>query len=258
MRLSEIIDSLRKNGYWKSPTTFPCAQDYLTYIKRQDAYNGHVVATGDGIPRTLENALEQKTGTNCGYASHTMEAAMCGPGLLHFLLPFTSLAEEYFEGEEPLLYSINAFWKKAFADSDWHFDQDDRKIFVMFMYGSDILKREDGPHGYIRGSHHWSDDMKDWFHKSKVQPDEGRVQYFYGPAGTYFFTDTRGLHNGIRPAPDKPARLLIWARWGVTRPHPKSYEWDKLAPVPESKFAFEERPDSTMRQLTKLVIGWNT
>ena len=253
--MTDLINHLHAHGYARTDF-WPHIYDYLAYLKKCPAYNGHVLASGDGVPRTLEDALAQTTGTNCGYACYSMADTLKGPGLMQELLPMTMLAAEYF-GEEPLLYSVNAFWKKSFSDADWHFDQDDRKIFVMFMYGSDILVKEDGPHAYVKGSHTWSEESKDWLHTSKQQPASAAVETFYGPAGTCFFTDTRGLHKGH--APKETPRLLIWARWGVSDP-PHAYIGDKLSPVPCSELPFFEimpLSDRTRNRL-KLVIDWNS
>lgn len=255
--MSDIIETLRRDGIWRSPTLFPYAKEFLAHLKGQPSFPGHVLRAGDEKARPLDECLaipiDQPSPfeNEFHFACHHPISAMSAPGLLNFLFPIFDLAEEYFDGEVARLYSVNSFWKKPRGLPGWHYDTDDRKILAFFMYGTDILAMEDGPHGYVKGSQHWGEEEKNRYHNTNVEPPQENAEILYGPAGTWFLTDTRGLHNGFCPAADRPARLLTWARWGVSLP-PISYIHDKLSPVPVSALSLNHLPEKL-----KLVVQFN-
>jgi hypothetical protein len=82
-------------------------------------------------------------------------------------------------------------------------------------------------------------------------PAEWPVHSFYGPAGTTFLTDTRGLHNGFPPS--SGARLLLWARWSTKAPD--AYFNDETVPTPWRQVV-SAKPDETTQARTRLVVDW--
>lgn len=259
--MGEIAESLRSQGFWKSPTPWAGIHKFMDWQRGCVTFPGHMYTRGDRTPRSLNDTLavpieqESPIPNQYHFASHMLGHTLKGPGLLDFLMPLTEEAEDYFDGESALLYSINAFWKKPGGHEQWHNDTDDRKIFALFMFGTDILTREDGTHGYIPGSHKWSIEEKQPYNENIKQPDEKDAVYFYGPAGTWFITDTWGLHNGVAPAQGKPARMLLWSRWGVSDP-PKSYRevFDHAWPA---RNLGVKTPSIKHQTATRLIVDWS-
>jgi hypothetical protein len=159
-----------------------------------------------------------------------MQSTILAPHLLETFLSTRRIAQAYFDREEPVLYSMNTFWTQPstarYEDThDWHRDGDDRKQLVVFIYGTDVVKPEQGAHLYQPGTQHKNDEGLGYPYR---HPPENAVRTILGRAGTVFCSDTRGLHMGCRPT---NTRMLMWGRWGVSTP-PESYKWDKLQPTP--------------------------
>lgn len=224
------------------------------------AFTGHVIPQGDRVERSLPEAwLASATcSRGRGLVCHRMADVLRSPGLFEMVARGHDLAQAYF-GEEPVLYSVNAFWKTPLGAPGWHYDEDDRWQLVMFMYGTDVLTASDGVHAYVTGSHLWERATLRPFHNvqedvSGPLPPAWPVHSFYGQAGLSFFTDTRGLHNGLRPV--ATARLLLWARWGVSTP-PKTYAADELAAVPWQTLGLGSKPPEIIQRRTRFVVDWS-
>lgn len=152
---------------------------------------------------------------------YSMEAILQLPGLLRFALGMTDFAKRHLDAE-PVLYSVNAFWTKPARNlhpglQEFHRDKDDSRFFAMFIYGTDVLEPNDGPHEFVHYSHDGLPHAKD------------AVIPIYGPRMTWFLEDPRGLHRGRMPLTHE--RLLLWMRWGVSDP-PMTYTKDGMSPVP--------------------------
>jgi hypothetical protein len=176
------------------------------------------------------------------------------PHFLDFATQFTDFAEEYL-GSFPYLYSTHSFWTKPAKGAvnpdiqHWHRDRDDKKFVAMFMFGTDVLDANDGPHMFVRGSHRVDDGRT----VLTEEPDPKTVIRIYGKAGEIFFANTFGFHMGMRPT--LGVRLLHWARWGVSCP-PAAYGWDKVSPVPGSTVPMEP-PDEKIMESTKFLVDWD-
>lgn len=79
----------------------------------------------------------------------------------------------------------------------------------------------------------------------------GSTRTVYGPPGTAFLADTRGLHMGERPTTGP--RLLLWARWGVSE-RPWAYDNDQTVPVDRATLGDRYPNDSRLRELVSLVV----
>jgi len=190
----------------------------LLHLADKTVWNAHVRAKASASA-PLQDVLRARRWAAFAHSLHDIVRA---PVFLEAALALRPLAEEYF-GEEPVLYSMNAFWTQPamgdlYADThDWHRDTDDRKQLALFVYGTDIPAWDDGAHLYQPGTHNAG--------------TVGNAQAFpvMGDAGTAFLCDPSGLHMGVRPT--RTARLFMWARWGVSTP-PDAYKWDQLEPIP--------------------------
>lgn len=232
----QLLADLRRDGIVKVP--WRMRQCFSAHFMDLPCYNAHVKVYATEPPSMPREALAAQ---HWAAFSHDMSAAVTAPGLLETTLGFYGLARDYFDGEPPLLYSMNAFWTQPASGHyemthGWHRDEDDRRQLVMFVFGTDVLQPHDGGHLYQKGTH-------------RMLP-EGPVETVTGLAGTIFLVDTRGFHMGLRPGGGP--RLLLWARWGVSDP-PESYVWDKLAPVPRE--CVPDYPDDpALRAAVRLVV----
>lgn len=249
------VDELRRDGYVMGEPQPLLASALVGALRNSPSYVSHVIPQGDRIERTFDDAMAQQHGHVC----HPMASILAVPGLFDAIAQYHILAEAYF-GEEPMLYSVNAFWKKAAGPSGQHTDDTDGpKQMVMFMYGTDVPNDSHGIHTYVTGSHEWPREALRKYHNVQIDvsgplPESWPVHTFYGSAGTTFITDTRGMHNGYPPL-NKPPRLLLWARWCGKDGPPAAYHNDETCPVPWAELGIE-KPSELIQSRTKLVVNW--
>lgn len=123
-----------------------------------------------------------------------------------------ALAAKYL-GLQPTLSFLNVWWTFPTKEEPrfsqlWHTDPDDRCIFKMFIYLSDV-DEDAGPLSYAVGTHckgtlnltpeysldEWGAARTDDGQMSRVVPPE-KWRTATGPMGTVVFVDTRGYHKG--------------------------------------------------------------
>jgi len=239
-----LVETLRRDGIALLPTGLRVdhAAELAAHLRASPCYPGHVKVYGDRVPRTFEEIRETHD-----LWCHDMRDVVLAPHFWDFVISLMPTAVEYL-GSAPHLYSLNAFWAKP-GGSIWkdlqtfHRDADDDRFLTLFVYGTDVLDVNDGPHLFRAGTHARPD----------LAPEDCFEQEFapvsvYGRAGTAFLADTRGLHMGMKPTHGE--RLLLWARWGVSE-RPASYDWDQLEPVPVGdRYSI----DPVTRELVKLVV----
>lgn len=250
-------DALRRDGCVLYGENQPLAARLRDRLARSVAYTAHVIPQGDRVARTLDNALARPHGFVC----HEMADVLGTPGMFEWIVSARDQVRDYF-GEPPLLYSVHAFWKKPNGAPGWHHDSDDGpKQLVMFMYGTDVPDDTGGVHAYVTGSHEWDRaKLKPWHNVqedvSGPLPADWPLRHFYGPAGTTFLTDTRGLHNGF--APTTAPRLLVWARWCGSSGPPAAYRNDEIDKqrVPWRQVV-PQKPDDVTQESTRLVVDWS-
>jgi len=247
-----LVSNLRRDGCARL-AIMPLSKvtEVYAFLLQKNVYNAHVQAKASKfLPVT--QAFGQ---TDWPMYCHAMEDAVTAPYFFERALATFEIAKDYFDGEFPFLYSMNAFWTQnasvQYVDTHWwHRDGDCRKQLVLFMYGLDVLAPEEGAHLYQRGSHlSFGDDSLLGY--PYTNPPDGVVETFLGAAGTAFMIDTKGMHMGIRPV---RRRLLLWARWGVDDP-PVSYGWDRLAPVPRALLGSRYPADPALQKSVHLVVS---
>ena len=206
------------------------------YLKGSACYGAHVKAQSDGVAHWFHDARE-KFEVWC----HDMQTIVTCPHVWEFALAQVPLARDYL-GTTPRLYSINAFWTRPGVNppigylQGWHRDYDDKKFVAIFIYGSDVMIDQDGPHCFRMGTQNGA--------------DFGPIKTVFGVAGTAFAADTRGYHMGGKPL--RGERLLIWSRWGISNP-PASYGGDKLSPVSKDLLGDRYPTDPAMQEMVRLV-----
>lgn len=238
-----LVEDLRRDGIAcvYPPLGPSLAAEIAAYLRAAPCYVGHVKVYGDGVPRSWD-----ETAAMTDIWCHDMETVVLAPHIWDLAISLLPTAAAYL-GAPPRLYSMNAFWTRA-SDvvprldlQTFHRDKDDERFLALFVYGTDVLVEADGPHRFILGSH-----------DSERLPSEFAPPV-YGPAGTAFLADTRGLHMGVKPTSTEP-RLIIWARWGVSD-RPWSYDNDRLAPMDARLLGARYPADAATRDLVRLVAA---
>jgi hypothetical protein len=259
INVEEVVESLKTDGIWVSPDTYPYIDDFIEYIKPKNFYSGHVISQGSRRPMSFDEALADKRGMYNGFMCNHYADTLRAPHFFDFCIDFKPVAEQYF-GTPARFYSVNSFWKKSHGAPGWHYDKDDVNQLVIFIYGDDILTPEDGPHCYIRGSNKWLMWRKDRLNDKgpDIQPGDeykDKVLQIYGKKGTFFIEDTFGIHNGMAPKPGHKPRLVLWSRWSTNIP--KTYYDDEFRPIPASSIPMEKDDYSDIKSATDLLVNWS-
>lgn len=239
------LEALRRDGA-AAAGRFEGWRQFINHLRTRPVYDAHVRAKAK-LTASVPAAIAMGWPMFC----HDMADVIAAPGWFEEALSHIDIAREYF-GEEPVLYSLNAFWTQPSAQTyqythGWHREGDDRKQLVMFLFGTDVDMTTGGAHLYQTGTHKIAD--ADLGRDFREPPPSG-IMVIYGQAGKMFFADTSGLHVGLRPT--KIPRLLAWARWGVSDP-PESYVHDQLAPVPAASLGDRYPEDPVLRRAIRLV-----
>jgi hypothetical protein len=243
-----MLDVLRQDGIFvTSPMAVDRVDAIVNHLTRWPMYGAHVAAKATEPPVPFSAACDRYQ----AFAPH-MRDVLTAPYWFELACSFFDAARAYFDGADPWLYSLNAFWTRpgpTYTDTQtWHRDHDDDRQLAIFMLGTDVLEPADGEHEYQGGSHAVSqDDLGYEWH----MPPEDRVIRVGGPRGTIFVCDPWGLHRGIPP---QQHRLLLWARWCVT-PTPRVYGVDRLAPVPRALLGDRYPADPALQEAIKLVVS---
>lgn len=250
MKHSGFIETIRRNGIVPLASLWPGeVAELRRHLEGCEVYNAHVQAKATEPPAPFESAPPWPM------MCHRMEDVVVAPHLFENALRLIPFVQRYFDGEAPLLYSMNAFWTQPapgapeYLDTHgWHRDGDDRKQVVMFVYGTDVNVPADGAHLYQMGTHRIAD--ADLGRDFREPPPDG-VQTVLGSRGRAFLADTGGLHLGLRPKTGR--RMLAWARFGVTDP-PASYVWDGLSPIPRAMLGSRYPSDPALQEAVRLIV----
>lgn len=251
--ISESLDDLRARGIsMAAPALVPWMMaDIVEHLEHTEVYGSHVAAKATKPPEPFTHAYGD---SRWQVFSHTMQDLVLAPHWFEYALAMFPIARAYFGGEFPRLYSLNAFWSQPaegelYGDTQWwHRDGDDPHQLTAFMFGTDVMVRDDGSHLYQVGTHKIRDEDLGW--PFREDPPELPAEVF-GFGGTVFFVDTNGLHKAIRPI-TRP-RLLVWARWSTANP-PASYGWDELRPVRRELLRSRYPDDPTLQEAVRLVV----
>jgi hypothetical protein len=259
------LEKMRRDGIVRLPAMDrKQIKEFTGYLMPKVVYNAHVKAKATQLSR-LEGALKMK---EWPMLCHDMNDIVAAPYLFEIALSMMPFVKEYFGGEQPRLYSMNAFWTQEVPDAKeypdthwWHRDGDDRRQLALFLYGSDVLENNDGAHLYQRGTHLVGDHQlknDDGSPRHYTEPPQSCLETILGEAGTMFMSDPGGLHMGLRPkgldGAGKPSRMLAWARYGVSEV-PVVYQFDRLTPAPKEVLGNRYPSDPAIREAIKLVVA---
>lgn len=231
--------------YVTGPMDTGRVDEIVAHLVQWPMYGAHVAAKATEPPVSFSVASERYL----AFCPH-MRDVVTAPHWFELAISFYDAAKEYF-GQEPHLYSLNAFWTKpgpTYADTQtWHRDHDDVRQMAVFMLGTDVDDTPDGAHYYQAASHRIRQEELgyEWH-----QPPYERVVRVGGQRGTIFACDPWGLHRGFPP---NQFRLLLWARWCVS-PEPRVYGVDNLAPVSKDLLGDRYPSNPALQEAIKLVV----
>jgi len=230
---TEIVETLRRDGAVVLPQRFAFVNEFIQHLSNKPVYQNHV---RQGRPDPVPIGSHPWT-------SYDIWDVISAPEFLETAISFIPIAESYLESPS-VLYSFNAFncepnHQPKRDIQDWHRDADDVRFLALFMYCTDVVDENDGPHQFIRGTH-------------QGRPDTGECVTILGPAGTLFLSDTSNIHRGLMPK--RKRRTIAWARWGVSVP-PASYGWDKLSPLPRAALGDRYPDDPRTRETIRFIAA---
>ncbi|MSP49856.1 MAG: hypothetical protein EXQ95_11100 [Alphaproteobacteria bacterium] len=253
--------------------------DIRAHLDREPVFAGHVLEHADTRPQAIEELA-----TTAHLGAYAYRSVITAPHLLTLANDprLLALAEAHL-GCVPTLYSLHAWWSfggradKARLTQDFHRDPDDFRFCVMFIYLTDVLDDETGPHQFIRASHR-VDGIRQLLDARARKGDpvdpEGASSFFVGqgysadleaatehlfadatetlrgPAGTACFSNTYGLHRGLQPRSGR--RLLAWARYGLG-PNNASVRGAGY-PVPRVTLRCSLGDDARTRYINRLLV----
>jgi hypothetical protein len=225
-----IVNNLREKGWAHAGCLQPnLLIEYRDYLDRCSWYNYHVKGG-------QTNPISDRTQAPSNCSSVSMHDVILAPHWFEMSLQMSEIVKDYFNTKNMILYSYNAFYSNPEGPGytgvqNWHTDFDSENFVALFMYLTDVMVIEDGPHAF-------------------EERNGTRVDIF-GPAGTMFFADTRCMHMGHKPK-NKP-RGLTWARWS-TDPNQRTYSIDGLSPIDRSLIGDRFPKDTVLQNIIRKVV----
>lgn len=233
--VSEAVATLRRLGYCEVPglTSAELVMTNTFLLGCQVYDRAHVPQTARNENR---GPVARADATGDCLCVHTWDSVRV-PHLFELGLAYSAEAAEYLEVECANAYSSNAFWTRpSFSPArgdiqEFHSDRDDERFLALFVYLTDVLRHEDGPH--------------------EITGPDGAVRPVYGPAGTAFLADTSRPHRGVKPTSRE--RGIWWWRWGISA-RPPANVWDKIEPLPARCLGDRYPLDTRLRESIKLLV----
>ena len=96
----------------------------------------------------------------------------------------------------------------------FHWDNDFTKFLKLYIYLSDVNELS-GPHVYITGSHKnkkLEHSLARLYSDKEIFDSYKKIKTFIGKEGSFFFTDSYGIHKG--EPPKKNYRLMLNIHFG--------------------------------------------
>ena len=126
-----------------------------------------------------------------------------------------------FLGCKPTLCSVGVRWsfpgsKSPDVTQAFHRDPDDWRFLKLFVYLTDVVDGESGPHIFVAGSHNTRRPLRaKTYAQEQLEARFGKqnMRAILGTRGTTFIADTSGIHAGIPP--QRAPRLLLQAQYSI-------------------------------------------
>jgi hypothetical protein len=211
--LQDALGGLERDGIAMLPNLFATSElaDVVGFFLNQPvaAPGGGCVAR-DGLPAGATMA-----------AYHLATVVAC-PWLMTAInrADILRLASAFL-GCKPTLCSIGVRWsfpdsKAPDATQAFHRDPDDWRFLKLFVYLTDVMDGESGPHTFVAGSHNTRRPLRaKTYAQEQLEARFGKqnMRAILGVRGTTFIADTSGIHAGI--APQRAPRLLLQAQYSI-------------------------------------------
>jgi hypothetical protein len=211
--LQDALGGLERDGIAMLPNLFATSElaDVVGFFLNQPvaAPGGGCVAR-DGLPAGATMA-----------AYHLATVVAC-PWLMTAInrADILRLASAFL-GCKPTLCSIGVRWsfpgsKVPDATQAFHRDPDDWRFLKLFVYLTDVVDGESGPHIFVAGSHNTRRPLRaKTYAQEQLEARFGKqnMRAILGARGTTFIADTSGIHAGI--APQRAPRLLLQAQYSI-------------------------------------------
>lgn len=239
MDTEAILKSLRETGIAALPFLDEIDAVTAWFDECRFYYDAHMPETGrrQQTGPVARDAIPPQSECYCT----GMDAVILAPALLERGLAVRDVAAAFLHTPTPFAYSMNAFWTRPGPAGtrpdiqEFHRDMDDPAGFLaMFVYLTDVLRDEDGPH--------------------ELKGPDGAARRVYGPAGTMFLASTYNEHRGIKPSRAGSARGIAWLRWGLSDP-PPSYVWDRNEPISAALLGARMPADPVLRHSLHLLAA---
>lgn len=236
--MNPIVQELRETGVTMlEAMTYTEAMILRAFLLSRAVYqNAHVPQTARN--RGADQTVDRWKAKASEYICVSTADAILSPYILERAMATIDIAAEYLGRDPPVGYSMNAFWTRPGptmrADlQDFHVDADDPQGFLaMFVYLSDVLTDQDGPHD-IKG------------------PD-GEIRTIRGFTGTIFLANTALPHRGRKPISGE--RGIAWFRWGKSD-RPPANVWDGIQPIDRAWLGSRYPADLRLREAIKLLAA---
>ena len=211
--LQDALGGLERDGIAMLPNLFSTSElaDVVGFFLNQPvaAPGGGCVAR-DGLPAGATMA-----------AYHLATVVAC-PWLMTAInrADILRLASAFL-GCKPTLCSVGVRWsfpgsKAPDATQAFHRDPDDWRFLKLFVYLTDVVDGESGPHIFVAGSHNTRRPLRaKTYAQEQLEARFGKqnMRAILGARGTTFIADTSGIHAGI--APQRAPRLLLQAQYSI-------------------------------------------
>ena len=234
-----VEHSLRTTAYAiLDPLTDAERDEVLGYLLSRPVFPGSHIRVAAQKNSGILNAVSRETVPNSDAICISLHDAILTPVILEKALALTDFVSNYLGRDPALSYSANAFYTRPVQGptrpdiQEFHDDRDDERFLAMFVYLTDVLNDEQGPHDIIG-------------------PD-GQMRTIYGPAGTVFLAQTSHKHRGRRPLHSE--RGIAWWRWGISDP-PESYRWDDNHAIPAAELGDRYPSDPRLRESLRLLAA---
>jgi hypothetical protein len=193
----EIICRLIEDGI--SPPfellTSSQVDEVVNFFKGQKCLPGHVA---DATKTKGEMGLDEAFSLS-NFATYPMEQILNAPYLLKIGTSeeFLNRAKSYL-GPSPVFYEMLLFWAKlgdkiAPTNQAFHRDEDDFKFLSLFVFLTDVDGDEDGPHGYLKGSHN-SKKIEEYFNTVISKRNYSKIDKLFFGIIAYF----KGIEQGYK------------------------------------------------------------
>ena len=229
INLNNTVKAIDRKGYTE---TFKIDNEILEKIKTEILNNKINISTKKNInnvdlvkketenedqylKRLTNNGISRVTGVISLQRSKNLKEFVLSSELIKLVSSYInsktlSINVSYF-----ISLPINTSEKEKYENAQYfHWDNDFRKFLKLYIYLTDVNEFS-GPHVYVEGSHKhkkFQHSLTRLYSDEDIKNSYDKIKKFYGQKGSFFFTDSYGLHKGEKPK--STARILLNIHFG--------------------------------------------